>query len=132
MINTHNLKVDFGRHNGELYTRLPVSYLNWMVNSDHHKKDLAVSELRRRGTTMPTMNISGHAIDRFSQLFLGVWRKNRRENEGIHGWMHRNAVIAIEKGENITNGKYLHEGILWIFDFGTCYPSLKTVVKKNN
>ena len=36
-INTHGLVCDFGRHKGIPYTRLPVSYLTWMVNRTHSK-----------------------------------------------------------------------------------------------
>ena len=32
MINTHNIKLDFGRHNGVLLTRIPLSYVKWMIN----------------------------------------------------------------------------------------------------
>ncbi len=34
MINTHHLTVGFGKHKGELWTRVPVSYLRWLVNSE--------------------------------------------------------------------------------------------------
>ena len=32
MIDTNNLIVNFGKHNGELWTRVPLDYLQWLVN----------------------------------------------------------------------------------------------------
>jgi hypothetical protein len=39
---------DFGLHAGEPYTRLPVSFLNWMIEVDHVKASYARNELSRR------------------------------------------------------------------------------------
>ena len=130
IIETKNLIVDFGRHEGERYTRLPVSYLNWMVNSDHSKKEIAQAELKRRGTTMPELDLSGHAIDRFSQFLLSIWNEDKKADEGLHSWMLKNAAEALKTGLKITDEKYLYKDINWIFDLGSCYPVLKTVIPK--
>ncbi|KKE81468.1 hypothetical protein [Pseudoalteromonas luteoviolacea] len=39
---------DFGLHAGEPYSRLPACFLNWMVETNHEKRDLAKNELNRR------------------------------------------------------------------------------------
>ncbi|BBN83412.1 hypothetical protein PA25_33970 [Pseudoalteromonas sp. A25] len=39
---------DFGLHAGEPYTKLPASFLNWMVEINHDKSSLAKQELSRR------------------------------------------------------------------------------------
>jgi uncharacterized protein (DUF3820 family) len=39
---------DFGLHQGEKYTDLPASFLNWMVEIEHEKCDFAKQELQRR------------------------------------------------------------------------------------
>ncbi|CAM3753434.1 MULTISPECIES: hypothetical protein [Pseudoalteromonas] len=39
---------DFGLHQGQAYTKLPASFLNWMVGSNHEKSALAEQELHRR------------------------------------------------------------------------------------
>ena len=39
---------DFGLHPGEAYTKLPASFLNWMVGNNHEKSALAEQELQRR------------------------------------------------------------------------------------
>ncbi|TMP31774.1 hypothetical protein CWB99_00390 [Pseudoalteromonas rubra] len=39
---------DFGLHSGEPYSKLPASFLNWMVATGHAKQNLAKEELTRR------------------------------------------------------------------------------------
>ncbi|MDP2635611.1 MAG: hypothetical protein ACPG5Z_14805 [Pseudoalteromonas sp.] len=39
---------DFGLHQGQSYTKLPASFLNWMVGNNHEKSALAEQELNRR------------------------------------------------------------------------------------
>ncbi|WP_404343214.1 hypothetical protein [Pseudoalteromonas mariniglutinosa] len=39
---------DFGLHNGEPYSKLPASFLNWMVGNKHEKSHYAEQELMRR------------------------------------------------------------------------------------
>ncbi|WP_440056673.1 hypothetical protein ACSLBF_17490 (plasmid) [Pseudoalteromonas sp. T1lg65] len=39
---------DFGLHAGEPYRKLPASFLNWMVETNHEKCNLAKNELARR------------------------------------------------------------------------------------
>lgn len=39
---------DFGLHQGQPYTKLPASFLNWMVGNNHEKSSFAEQELQRR------------------------------------------------------------------------------------
>ncbi|GAA64223.1 hypothetical protein P20311_2017 [Pseudoalteromonas sp. BSi20311] len=39
---------DFGLHQGEPYTQLPVSFLKWMIDVNHQKSQYAHDELARR------------------------------------------------------------------------------------
>lgn len=123
----HNVKVDFGKHEGELYTRLPVGYLTWMVNANHSRKEYAQAELDRRGTTMPEIQISGHAIDRFSLRYMDKFWERRNENEGLHSFMHRMALEAHEKGKQ-DGDRYFYYGIKFVFAEGSEFPTLKTVL----
>lgn len=46
---TNNTTIcDFGLHQGESYTNLPVSFLIWMVEINHQKSQYARDELARR------------------------------------------------------------------------------------
>lgn len=127
-INTHNMVVDFGKHKGALYTRLPVGYLTWMVNERHSRADIAAAELKRRGTTLPDLDISAHAIDRASLHCRKIWHENRGDDEGLHAWLHRMAVEAL-KTEPDEKGRYHHLGIRWCFELDSVWPVLKTVMR---
>jgi uncharacterized protein (DUF3820 family) len=129
IINTHNLKADFGKWKGELYTRLPVSYLTWMVNSDHSRKHIAQAELTRRGTTMPTLELSGHAIDRASQILLDIWiATNKQTPIGFHSWLLEVAEQVWDEGMKQGDDRYWY-GFKWCFEGGEKWPVLKTVIK---
>ncbi|MCF2856068.1 hypothetical protein L1286_01165 [Pseudoalteromonas sp. SMS1] len=39
---------DFGLHAGEPYSKLPACFLNWMIETNHSKQDIAKIELERR------------------------------------------------------------------------------------
>ncbi len=51
-LDTHHKVLDFGRHAGELWTRVPISYLKWLANElqdSNPNKAMALAELERRG-----------------------------------------------------------------------------------
>jgi len=128
-----NPVIDFGKHKTMPYSRVPVAYLRWMVNSQHERSNLAEIELKRRNTVLPTMEISGHATDRASLLFLQKWRSARTTDEGIHSWLHRTAEQAIASGNTDDKGRFIHEDMLFAFtDLETNrWPVLKTVMKNS-
>lgn len=128
-INTHGMVCDFGRHKGALYTRMPVSYLKWMVQSGHSREDVARAELERRGTVTPDLDVSGHAIDRASLRLRRTWHETRGKDEGLHAWLVRMAGEAREQGERQTPERFLYGGILFVFEEGE-WPLLKTVMPK--
>ena len=128
-MNTHGLIIDFGKHSGTLYTRVPVGYLKWMVQSNHPKADIARAELERRGTVTPEIDISGHAIDSASNRLLGVWTGTKTEGEGLNAWLCRLALEAFKSGPLDDEGCIRYKGIKWVFDPGE-WPVLKTVIPK--
>lgn len=120
---THNKFIDFGKHKGERWTRVPVSYLRWLANESHGvRREMAESELERRGTTVPTdVELSGHAIDRASQM-TDEWRK-----KGVHSWL---TIIAGEAADQIIDSEIVfHKGYKFVFKMGNHFPILKTVMK---
>ena len=129
-MNTHNLICDFGKHKGVPYTQLPVSYLKWMVNSDHSKKDIAEAELDRRGTVTPDMEISGHAIDRASLSCRKIWHETKNHDEGLHAWLIRQAQNALKVDNKDDKGRYLYCGMKWVFYQDGIWPVLKTVMRR--
>ena len=124
---THNVVCDFGRHKGTLYTRMPVGYLKWMVNSRHSQVRFAEAELQRRGTTTPDLDVSGHAIDRASLRCRKAWHQTGHENEGLHSWLCRMAGDARQLGTR--EGERLrYAGMVFVFEEDGVWPVLKTVM----
>lgn len=132
--NTHNEVIDFGRHKGERWTRLPISYLKWMLNEmpkDSEKWAMADAELERRGDTMPTeIEISNHAIDKASLRVRKAWHTDRGQDEGLYSWLVRISTEALseknKQGEQ--NERMNYKGCKLIFTYGNYFPTLKTVM----
>jgi len=127
---THHLVIDFGRHQGTLYTRVPVSYLKWMVNTDHTHKGIAQAELERRGTVTPDADISGHAIDRASLFCFDIYRRTRHKGEGLNAWLIRMMREAMDAGLIDDTGKHLHNDMKFAIDDDGIWPMLVTVMRK--
>jgi len=136
-INTHNLKINFGKHSGELWTRLPVSYLRFIINEfrvDDLNVKIALSELERRGTNLDIkVDISGHAIDRASLNCRRFWHETAlNKHEGLYSWLLRTSQEAIEKNEREdgvnSKDRFRYQGLKYVFKFGNFYPTLKTIM----
>ncbi|MDX1429914.1 MAG: hypothetical protein R3282_06485 [Rhodothermales bacterium] len=129
-IDTHNLRVDFGKHRGERWTRLPVSYLRWIVNLSppHSCAEIAKAELERRNIPLVNVDveISGHAIDSASLRLQKQWHDTRHENEGLHSWLQRICVHALDKDDPDSEGRLDWYGVRLVFEEGALVPILKT------
>lgn len=128
-MSTHGVKMTFGKHDGELMTRVPVSYLFWMVNRRTQMWEVAKAELDRRGSVTPEFDITGHAMDRASLHCWPCWRRTMRQNEGIHAWLIRMARDARERNDVDHQGRYVYLGMAFAFQDDGIWPVLKTVVK---
>ena len=127
---THGWTMPNGRHKGMLITRVPVSYLKWMVNARHQYADHAKAELERRGTVTPEIDVSGHAIDRASLLCLDAWRLQSVADEGIHAWLVRMAQAALKEGAIPPEHpeRRTWAGLSFRFELDGVWPVLKTVL----
>lgn len=135
----HHKVVDFGKHKGELWTRVPVSYLNWLANqNDGERGQMARLELQRRGTTInQEIELTGHAVDRASLRCARLWRKDIHDmpnQPGIYSWLYQLSLEAWKRvnpkpapGE-VT--KIKHKRITFVFQGGHYYPVLKSVMRQ--
>ena len=128
-INTHGLTIDFGMHEGELFTRLPVSYLRWMMNNTTPQCNIAKAEFLRRGDTMPKIELSGHAIDSASIRVRKIWHETRLKDEGLYSWLQRVTLDAIRKGKILESGKIKYMGMKFVIVEGQEFPVLKTIMR---
>ena len=127
-INTHGYQMKTGRHKDKLITRVPVSYLTWMVGIKHSEAAYARAELNRRGTVTPTLDVSGHAIDRASLTCRDIWHQTKNPDEGLHAWLVRMATGALAHGEP-RKEKIAYGGMLFAFDTDCEWPVFKTVMR---
>ena len=134
-LDTQGLIIDFGKHKGTLYTRVPVSYLKWMVAEPGlhpNKKSIAAAELKRRGTTTPSLDLSGHALDRASLRVLDMWKRRINKEIGFYTWLHDRAKEALGSGREISPGKVSHDGITFVFAMEGTWPVLKSVIREHS
>jgi hypothetical protein len=117
-VDTHGFLLTFGKHEGKVITRVDLGYLRWMVNNHTPDCEHAEAELERRGSAIPTLSVSGHAIDRASLRVLDIWLSKRKKKEGLYSWLSRVAALALRRGTMI-DGKVRHRGIVFIFDTET-------------
>ena len=124
----HDFVMPFGRHRGVRLVHVPVSYLTWMVGNSIQHADLAERELDRRGTAIPALDISGHAIDRASLLCRHFWHEERvKTGRGIHNWLVKVAQEALDKGKKGDNGKIIYAGMKFTFEMEGKWPVLLTI-----
>lgn len=120
-----------GRHVGESITRVPVSYLFWMVNAGHEQAEDAREELKRRGSSNPTCEITGHAIDRASMKCLAIWQADRTDNEGLNAWLLRITQEALEFGQDVGEDKYIWKDMQLVIRKAELFPVLVTIMLVN-
>lgn len=128
-INTHGITINYGKHKGELFTRLPVSYLRFMINNKTPMWEIARAEFDRRGSTIPKVEISGHAIDSASLRVRKIWHETRSKTEGLHSWLQRITLEAIDNGSKDHSGKILYKGMKLVIKEGEEFPVLKTIMR---
>jgi hypothetical protein len=118
-----------GRHKDVQITRVPVSYLKWMVGASHTYAKEAQAELDRRGTVTPEIEVSGHAIDRASLRIRKFWHQDRGQEEGLHAWLCRRGKEAYDlmRKEGREAGRVPYLNVMWIFEADGVWPVLKSV-----
>ena len=68
------MRIEFGKYKGQRVTRLPVDYLEWLINEGAAYAPICQAELKRRGVTPghKQVEVSNHAIDRASLRMLEI------------------------------------------------------------
>jgi len=142
-MNTEIVILSFGKYRGERLQRVPVGYLRFLINCpvggvmdanvgyDGTYRQLAAAELERRGSILPAIEISPHAIDRASQRLLDLYWAMRLETgdgvEGLYSWLHRLALAAWQARTNDFTAE--NGGVKFVYDpNGSEYPTVKTVM----
>lgn len=122
--------VGFGRYKGERWTRIPLSYLRWLINENARDNEIARAEIERRGASLTadkSVELSGHAIDKASLRLRRTWHETAQQNEGLFTWLERMSIEAYKHvhGEETD---VIYNRIKFVFMKGEMYPVLKTVM----
>jgi len=129
-MNTHGEIIEFGKHKDELFTRVPVSYLTWMVNQETRQHELARAELERRHHKLPEVELSAHAIDNASLRCRNIWHETSKKDEGLYTWLERMTLEALANGQDAVDEAYMHNGMKLVIVQGAEFPALKTIMAK--
>lgn len=127
-IDTNHYFMRSGRFRGQRITRVPAASLVGMVRARHAEAEYAEAELTRRGTKVPQVDVSGHAIDRASQACLKHWRRLREDGEGLYSWLARMTLLALKHGHR-RGDKTAYDGMLFLIDTAGALPALVSVMK---
>lgn len=129
----------FGKHRGQLITRVPVDYLQWLTTQaiTFDQKEwslLAKEELKRRGTRYDGIMPSHHAIDRFSMRHLDRWDRSCGISAALsdlagEAWSDGEHERPQDEGGQIVV-KVWHKGVGFVFQCGDDRKphTLKTVL----
>lgn len=125
----------FGKHQGLLLTRVPISYLKWMVKNQTVQHADAQEELDRRGIPLDgfKVEVSGHALDRASTKCWGFYKMHRKtDEEGLWSWLHREAELALAQGQMPPDKPDIRywQNMKWVFNHQAAVPVLMTVMPK--
>ena len=127
---THGVIITFGKFKDQLLTRVPLSYLRYMINNDTPQTDYARAEFKRRGDTMPVVELSGHAIDNASLRVTKRWHITRKDDkEGLYTWLQRMTLEAREHGVLLESGKIKYKGMKFVIEEGAEFPVLITIMR---
>jgi uncharacterized protein (DUF3820 family) len=130
---TENITIEFGKHKGELWTRVPVHYLRWLINESSplsKPHEMARFELERRGTVLEhEINLTPHAIDRFYQRYkrAGLSRSDILGYGGIYSALMALSIEALKLCNGGPN-KVEYKGLKFIFYKRNLDTILKTVM----
>lgn len=131
-----------GKYAGKRVDQLPNSYLRWMLTQKFPKEFLRVADrkLKESDHTEAALDISLHAIDKFSKIFLDNWIKEELSKPngqglGIGSYMAEIAREAWEKGKDVSKHRHaddgvirLYKGIKWVFAINYDFPDYRIVI----
>jgi hypothetical protein len=104
-----------------------------MVGVRHTYAAIAEAELKRRGTKLPTVEVSGHALDRASQQCLDLWQRDTKngEREGLNAWLTRLFEEALRQGVREGRDRIHYRRMCFVVQEEYMWPVLVTVMRKN-
>lgn len=97
----------YGKYKGTKIDQLPNSYLKWMLGHDFPEEYLryARKKVNTNVTSSIDINVTRHALDKFSLKYMHLWKTVNLGNgvyEGLASYVARMAYQAFETGEDVS------------------------------
>lgn len=125
--------LQFGKYKGNRIDQVPMSYLRWMLGQKFDKEllEYAKNKVSTNKTTNENIDITRHAIDKFSLNFIETWDRKI----GLGSYITMKALQANEKGKDISKHRHADdqrimewEGIKYVFSQNSEYLTLITIM----
>lgn len=131
----------FGAHKGKMLEELPSSYLRWVWSTISKEEDPVLLEavhavLVEKGAAFDTddLEVTLHAIDRFSLRAIHLWKNRQTRGEGIVNFVKRTARQALDEGIALKHRdkhdvRMVWLGYIWAFSYINSVYTLTTIVR---
>lgn len=132
--------MQIGKYRGVPIDKLPNSYLKWMLSKDFPEEYLKYARMKvnTNSTSSIDLNVTRHAIDRFSLRYMNTWKPIKVSNgvyEGLASYIARIAFEALHDGKDISKHRrnddemrMIKDGITYVFNSTGDYKTLITVL----
>lgn len=130
----------YGKYKGTKIDQLPNSYLKWMLGHDFPEEYLryARKKVNSNITSSIDINVTRHALDKFSLKYMHLWKPVKLGNgvyEGFASYVARVAYEALESGEDVSKHRRnddetrkKKDEVTYVFNSKGTYKTLITVI----
>lgn len=127
-----------GRFKGVPVDKLPLHYCRWILTQKFPKEiiDIVKAKVEASAVKGPNIDVTLHAIDKFSLIADEMWRNDgKRNNIGISAYLRGLAVSSMVLGTDISlnrheedSRRYLYRGLVFCIAWNDERPQYKELV----
>lgn len=131
----NNEHVPSGKHKDKMWSEVPKGYLEFIVNTLDHEKELAklcVEEMKRRDFKHTELRILPQTIDSASFCCMDDWKyavKEKGYTGGFYAYVTLLSKKALEEGTLGENDYLLWKKLKFKVKFGNLFPTIIKIEK---